>query len=78
MRHEMLERLIADRRRHPRQHRLHRFPRAVAQQAVAVLAQRDLRALLRRVAEALPERREPVHKAPKQRSPTLVEHRCEA
>jgi hypothetical protein len=72
---EMLKRLIPHRRRHPREHGLHRFPRAVAQQPRDVLAQGGLLSL---VAEALPERREPFHQATKQRPRTLVEHCCRA
>ncbi len=54
MRDEMLERLVRDRLGHPRQHRLHRLPLAVAEHALHVRPQRQqLRAMAKAALELL-------------------------
>ena len=54
MRDEVLERLIGDRLGHPRQHRLHRLPLAVAEDALHIRPQRQqLRAMAKATLELL-------------------------
>ena len=69
---EVLERLIRPRIRHAREHRLHRLPRAVAEQPLYVAPQREH---LRPVAEALLEHFEPRHQPTQLRDRLTVGHR---
>ena len=69
---EMLEALVGRRIRQPREHRLHRLARAIAQQPGGVVPERHG---LRAMAEARRERREPSHQALQHRGRVVVEHR---
>ena len=75
MRDEVLKRLIRHWLRDPRQHRLHRFPLAVAEHAVHVRAQGEP---LRPMAEATLEGLEPAHQSLNPRSGGAIDHRASA
>src|SRR6185295_11801707 len=73
VRDEVLERLIGDRLGDPRQHRLHRLPLAVAEDALDVVPQRQqLRAMPKTALELL----EPPHQSLDARRGRVVDHRA--
>ena len=75
VRDEMLKRLIVPRIGHPRQHRVHRFARAVAQQPLQIAAQgRVLQAGTEAVLELLEIPQQPAYARPC----ALIEHRRSA
>ena len=73
VRNEMLEGLIGDGLGHSRQHRLHRLPLAVAEDALDVGPQRHQ---LRPMPETALEALEPAHKALDARRRCMVDHRA--